>query len=121
MDKITLKNMKFFGYHGVFAEEQANGQNFFIDAELFLDLRAAGKSDDLKDTVDYSEIYDIIKYITIEKRFQLIEKLADCISSEILIKNPLINEVLVRVRKPEAPMNGVLDFAEVEIKRSRNG
>jgi len=121
MDKITLKNMKFFGYHGVYAEEQEKGQNFFIDVEIYLDLKAAGENDDLKDTIDYSEIYDIIKYITIEKRFHLIEKLAENISSEILSRNTTICETVVRVRKPEAPMNGILDWAEVEIKRTNHG
>jgi len=117
MDKITLKNMQFFGYHGVLAEEQKNGQNFFIDAEIYLDLKIAGKSDDLGDTIDYSEIYDIIKYITVQKRFRLIEKLAESIAEEILLKSQLIEAVIVRVRKPEAPIDGVLDWAEVEIKR----
>ncbi|MCX7708751.1 MAG: dihydroneopterin aldolase [Clostridia bacterium] len=120
MDKITLNNMKFFGYHGVFPEEQANGQHFYIDVEMVIDLHQAGTSDALEDTVSYAEVFDKVKDITENKRFRLIEKLADSISREILSSYEKILEVTVRVRKPEAPMNGELDWVQIEIKRSRN-
>jgi 7,8-dihydroneopterin aldolase/epimerase/oxygenase len=120
MDKIILTNMNFYAYHGVLQEEQEKGQNFFIDIEMYIDLKNAGISDNLEDTVDYSAIYDIIKNITEKNKFRLIEKLADNISREILSGYCNILEIIVRVRKPEAPLGGKLDWASVEIKRTRN-
>ncbi len=120
MDKITLKNMQFYGYHGVLQEEQKIGQRFFIDAEMQLDLKGAGETDDLEQTVDYSAVYDIIKDITENHKFRLIEKLADTISREILSRYEKIQKITVRIRKPEAPIKGILDWAEVEIVRQRD-
>jgi 7,8-dihydroneopterin aldolase/epimerase/oxygenase len=120
MDKITLKNMKFYAYHGVLEEEQQNGQHFYIDVEMFCDVREAGVKDDLEKTVNYAAVYDIIKNTTINNKFRLIECLADRISREIMSSYVEIQEIIVRVRKPEAPINGELDWAEVEIKRNRN-
>ena len=117
MDKIIMKNMKFYGYHGVLPEEQAKGQYFFIDAELLLDLSKAGATDNLEDTVDYSAIYGIIKYVTENNKFRLVEKLADSISQEILSRYEAIKEIIVQVRKPEAPIDGEFDWMGVEIKR----
>ncbi|MCX8130760.1 MAG: dihydroneopterin aldolase [Clostridia bacterium] len=120
MDRITLKNMKFYSYHGVLPEEQTNGQYFYIDVEMICDLREAGREDDLEKTVDYSVVYNIIKNITQKNKFRLIECLADRISREIATEFKMISEIVVRVRKPEAPIDGELDWAEVELRRGRN-
>lgn len=120
MDKIKLENIKLYGYHGVLPEEQAKGQYFHIDVEMYLDLRKPGTTDNLEDTVDYSAVYHVIENITTSNKFRLIEKLADSISREILSRNEKIQEITVRIRKPDAPIDGELDWAEVEIKRSRN-
>lgn len=121
MDKILMKNLKFFGYHGVLEEEQLKGQNFYIDVEMCTDLEKACCSDNLQHTVDYSAVYDIIKYITENNKFRLVEKLAGSISGEILSRYREIDEITVRVRKPEAPINGEFDWVGVEITRGRNG
>lgn len=119
VDKIILKNMKFFGYHGILPEEQKNGQYFFIDVEASLDLQASSSSDALSDTCDYSEIFKIVKNITESNKFLLIEKLAGEISREILSKNEKIKKVQVNVRKPHAPIEGEFDYMEVQIVRER--
>lgn len=119
-DKIILHNMKFFAYHGVLPEEQVQGQNFFIDVEMFTDTRKSGISDQVEDTIDYGEIYGMIKDITINNKFRLIEKLAHHISWEILSKYGAIDKIIVRVRKPDAPIQGDFDWAGVEIERERN-
>ena len=120
MDKIILKNMKFFAYHGVLEEERLNGQYFFVDTVMSVDLKQAGNTDELGDTVDYSAVYNIIKDITENNKFRLIECLADNISREIMSRYKNIKEILVRVRKPDAPIGGELDWAEVEITRTDN-
>ncbi|MCX7747355.1 MAG: dihydroneopterin aldolase [Clostridia bacterium] len=119
MDKVTLKNMKFYAYHGVLQKEKDQGQYFFIDVDMFMDLKEAGNTDDLTDTVDYSAVYEIVKSITINYKFSLIEKLAGEISREILSRYQKICEIIVRVRKPDAPIGGELDYAQVEMKRCR--
>ena len=120
MDKIILKNMKFFAYHGVLEEERLNGQYFFVDTVMSVNLKQAGNTDELGDTVDYSAVYNIIKDITENNKFRLIECLADNISREIMSRYKNIKEILVRVRKPDAPIGGELDWAEVEITRTDN-
>jgi 7,8-dihydroneopterin aldolase/epimerase/oxygenase len=119
-DKIILNNMKFFGYHGVLPEEQEKGQNFFIDVEMFTNTKRAGLSDNLEETIHYGEVFEIIEEITINKKFRLIERLAEVISLEILSRYEKIDKIIVRVRKPDAPIKGDFDWAGVEIERDRN-
>jgi len=119
MDKILLRNMKFFAYHGVLPEEQANGQNFYVDVEMILDLKKAGNSDALEDSVDYSGVYALVRDTVENNKFRLIEKLAHGISREIMSRYEKIVQITIRVRKPEAPIDGQLDYAEVEITRCR--
>lgn len=115
-DMIRLLGMKFFGRHGVFKEEQVLGQRFEVDAEFRVDLAAAGKSDDLRETVNYAEVYDRIKQVMETEVFQLIETCAERIAAEIL-SNDRVKRVRVRVRKPHVALGGILDAVEVEIER----
>ncbi len=120
MDKIILKDIKLYGYHGVYPEERQIGQNFYIDVEIFADLEQAGITDDITDTVDYSKIYDIIKGVNENNKFRLIESFAHNISREILSAYEEIKEITVQVRKPEAPIDADFEWVGVEIKRSRD-
>ncbi|MEG1311931.1 MAG: dihydroneopterin aldolase [Romboutsia sp.] len=120
MDKILLSNLGFYGYHGVLKEESILGQKFFIDMELLLDTKEAGNTDDMNKSVSYADVYEIVKDITENKRFNLIEALAENISKEVLEKFKLIKEVMVRIKKPEAPVNGIYDYFGVEIRRSKD-
>ncbi|HPD00561.1 MAG TPA: dihydroneopterin aldolase [Acetivibrio sp.] len=120
MDKIVFNNIRLFGYHGVFHSEREKGQNFYIDVEAFLDLKEAGETDDLEKTVDYSKIYEIIKNINENNKFRLIERFAHIISREILSTFKEIKRIIVRVRKPDAPIDGDFSWVGVEIERDRN-
>lgn len=120
MDKILLNNLGFYGYHGVLKEEAVLGQKFFIDMELYLDTKKAGETDDMNKSVSYADVYEVTKNIVENKRFNLIESLAENIASEVLNKFELIEGVMVRVKKPEAPVPGIYDYFGVEIKRARN-
>lgn len=119
MDKIMLKDIKLYGYHGVFPEERKNGQYFYIDVEAFLDLREAGQSDELSKTVDYSKLYDIVKKVNVSNKFRLIESFAHIISREILSTFEEISGIIVRVRKPDAPIDGEFEWMGVEVRRAR--
>ncbi|TYQ16841.1 UNVERIFIED_CONTAM: dihydroneopterin aldolase [Acetivibrio alkalicellulosi] len=120
MDKIVLKSIKIYGYHGVLEKERENGQYFYIDTELFLDLKKAGESDELMETVDYSKVYSIIKEINSNNNFRLIERFAHIISREMLSTFQEIQEIVVRIKKPCAPIKGKFKWVGVEIKRTRD-
>lgn len=120
MDKILLKNLMFYGYHGVYEAERELGQKFYLDIVLEADLRKAGYSDDLVDTIDYTAVYQQIKEITEQTKFQLLEALSQKIADCILAMDDRIEAVTVRVRKPSAPMPGPMDFVETEITRRRD-
>nr|WP_092068386.1 dihydroneopterin aldolase [Dendrosporobacter quercicolus]NSL47077.1 dihydroneopterin aldolase [Dendrosporobacter quercicolus DSM 1736]SDL75170.1 dihydroneopterin aldolase [Dendrosporobacter quercicolus] len=118
-DKILLKNMMFYGFHGVFEYEREQGQRFYIDVELTADFDQAGKTDNLEDTIDYTAIYSHIKEIAETQRFQLLEALASQLCDSILAAYDRLQAITVRIRKPAVPIPGQIDFVQVEIARSR--
>lgn len=120
MDKILMKNMSFYGYHGVMTEEKVLGQKFFIDVELEVCLQAAGKSDKVENTVSYADVFEVVKKHAEVKRYDLLEALAEHIASDILSDFSRVGAVSVEVRKPEAPVRGVFDYFGVQIRRQRD-
>ena len=119
MDKILLNNMAFFGTHGVLQEEKTLGQKFFIDSELYLDLKDAGKTDDLTMTVSYADVYEIIKTHAQDKCYDLLEALGENICNCILKNYKTIKEIKLTIRKPEAPVRGIFDYMGISITRNR--
>ena len=117
-DKITLQGLIFYGYHGNTEEEARLGQRFVVDVELRGDLSRAGASDSLEDTVNYAKAYQIAKQVLEGPRRRLLEALAETLAGRLLTELPA-QAVLVRIKKPAAPLPGPLDFAGVEIVRSR--
>ena len=117
-DYIRLNEMVFYGYHGVLAEEQALGQRFVVDVEMVTDLRPAGLSDELTQTVNYAAVYATIRDIVTGPPRRLIEAVAESIATAVLADHPTIERLTVRVRKPSVPIGGaVLASAEVVIER----
>ena len=116
MDKIILKGIQFYGYHGVSEPEREVGQKYAVDVEVFRDLERAGKSDDLNETINYAEIFNLVVEIGTSEKFFLIETLAQKIADAILEKFPT-ETVLVRVKKLTPPIAGMLEYAGVEIMR----
>lgn len=120
MDRIRLNGMVFYGYHGVLPEERALGQRFVVDVEVFTDLRRAGASDDLADTINYSQVYATAREIVTGPARQLIEAVAEHIATRVLAEHTAAERVVVRIRKPEVPIPGsVLASSEVRIERER--
>jgi dihydroneopterin aldolase len=122
-DRIVLQGMLFEGLHGVLAEEKAAPQPFEVDLELYLDLRPAGKSDDLSRTVDYREAFEIARSVVEGPTRELIETLAESIAARLLDAFGAVgvDEVVVRVRKPAVLLPGPLEGAAVEIRRAGPG
>ncbi len=111
--------MVFFGFHGALEPEKQLGQRFIVDVVLNLDLRRAGVSDDLHVTVHYGEVYRVVREIVEGPPCNLIEAVAERISAALLTSFPLLESVVVEVKKPEVPIRGVLDYAAVYITRAR--
>jgi dihydroneopterin aldolase len=118
-DRVVLSGMAFQARHGVHDWEKVEAHRFEVDVELSLDLRPAGLDDDLTRTVDYGGVYDIVRQVVELRTFNLIEALAEAIAREILGGDARVEEVVVRVRKPEVRLGGPLDYAGVEIRRVR--
>jgi len=115
MYSITLRNCAFFARHGVYSEEEALGQRFFVDAVLEVDGGNSLKNDDLEGTVDYGKAFKVIERVVLGKRKYLIEALALEIATSLCKKFKMISSVEITVRKPNAPVQGVLDNIEVKV------
>ena len=119
LDVIRLHNAVFYAYHGVLLDEQNLGGKFEVDVDLYCDLSRGAKSDHLTDTVDYERVYDCIHTLVLERKHLLIESLAGSIGRTILKLFSKVQSVTVRVRKPSAPVKGVIDYVEVELTETR--
>lgn len=119
--RITLKNMAFYGYHGCFAGEAAQGQRFFVDVVLHADIGAAAASDALHDTVDYAAVHRVCRELVEGERVKLLETLCARLVRALLEQFPAVERAEVAVRKPAAPIPGVLDYVEVQASADRAG
>ena len=118
-DQILLVGIHGFGYHGLLEHERTNGQDFFVDVALEVDLRAASQSDSIEDTVNYAEITDLVVIEITTDPVSLIEKLAGRIAERILNSFTKVNSVTVTVHKPQAPVSASLKDIAVQITRTR--
>ncbi len=116
-DKILIEGISAKGFHGVLKSEQIKGQKFIIDIELSLVLK--NLRDDLNETVDYAEVTEIVvKHIT-GKPVLLIETLAENIANEVLSQYKKVNNILVTVHKPKAPIKFKCKDVQVQVEVKR--
>ncbi len=115
MDRLLLEGMAFFGHHGVHPAERELGARFVVDAELELDLAAAGRSDRLEDTLDYRQPYSAVREVVEGDPCNLIEALAERIADRLLALDR-VSRVTVRVRK-RPPLRGEFASFGVEVTR----
>ena len=120
MDKIRIDDIKIYAYHGVLPEEKKNGQFFYISAELCLDLKKAGVSDKLEKTVNYAEVTDLIQDTFVETNYDTIEAAAEAVVESVLNNYKVIETVVIKVRKPDAPIDADFGDVSVELSRSRH-
>jgi 7,8-dihydroneopterin aldolase/epimerase/oxygenase len=119
-DRITLRRMVFVGHHGLTEEERSRPQPLEVDVELHLNLQPAGLDDDITRTADYGRAYDVCRELVESTNFMLLEAIAEGIAQELLAAFR-VDRVVVRIRKTQVPITGLLDHAEVEITRARSG
>lgn len=113
---ITLKNCAFFARHGVLDQENTLGQRFFVDAAMEVDAGDALETDLVEQTVDYGLAFSLIERIVTGQQRKLIETLAFDIAKALCARFPQIRRAEITVRKPSAPVQGVLDHAEVRVE-----
>ena len=117
--RMSLKNCAFFARHGVYSEEEALGQRFFVDASLTVEAGEALRRDDISATVDYGRAFAVIERVVTGTRCYLIEALALSVAEALIDEFAAIRRAEITIRKPNAPVKGILDHVEVTIVRDR--
>lgn len=115
MDTITITNLKIYAYHGVYEEEKINGQNFYVNAKLYLDMEKAAATDDVLDSVHYGMVCEAIHEFLTTNQFALLETCVTETIKYILKSFPLLDGMEMELCKPEAPIS--LSFENVSVKR----
>lgn len=118
LDRISVTGLRAFGRHGVLPAEREQGQEFVIDAVLWLDTRAAARADDLSLTVDYGALAQALAGIVAGEPVDLIETLAERLAAACLADDR-VDEVEVTVHKPSAPIAVPFTDVAATIRRSR--
>jgi 7,8-dihydroneopterin aldolase/epimerase/oxygenase len=118
MDRITVSGIRSRGFHGVFASERRDGQDFVVDVVLSLDTLPAASSDDVAATVDYGDVAQRVAEIVAGEPVNLIETLAQRLADACLAE-PRVEQVEITVHKPQAPITVPVDEVSVTVVRSR--
>ncbi|HXZ63951.1 MAG TPA: dihydroneopterin aldolase [Streptosporangiaceae bacterium] len=118
LDRISIAGLRVRGYHGVFPAERAAGQDFVVDATLWLDTTPAAASDDLSLTADYGALAARLAEIVAGRPVSLLETLADRLVAACL-SDPVVREAEITVHKPQAPVSEDIADVSVTVRRSR--
>ena len=113
--EIVLKNCAFFAHHGVYAAEGELGQRFYVDARLTVKGSSSLSADSIDSVVDYGLLYNSLDRIVTGTNRRLIETLAHDIATCVCAEFPSIIRACITVRKPAAPVRGILDYVEVTL------
>ncbi|AFR05897.1 dihydroneopterin aldolase [Nocardiopsis alba] len=119
-DRITLRGLRARGHHGVFDFERREGQDFVVDAVLYLDTAPAAASDDVEDTVHYGLLADRLVAIVTGDPVDLIETLAERLAAECMSES-IVEGVELTVHKPSAPIEHEFADVSVTVTRGRRG
>ncbi len=119
MDKIIIKNLKLFCYHGVNPEEKVEGQNFIFDIEAGVDLTNPCTTDNVDDTVSYAKMIKTVRRVAQSQKDDLIERVAQRIIDALFEEYEKIQVIKITVMKPEAPIKAEFDYVAVQIERER--
>jgi len=113
--KIELSNMRFYAYHGVLPQETLIGNEFEVTVILEADISAACRSDDVKDTLNYADLFDLVKK-EMQTPSRLLEHVAGRIYSRLTGDYPHITSLEVRVAKMHPPVNGEMEKAVIIVR-----
>ena len=116
MDCIRIKSLKVKARHGVYEFERKKDGTFELDIEIYLPLEKSGQSDKLEHTIDYDNIVSIATKAFTENDYNLVESAAESVCGKLLDAFK-VAKIILRVRKPHAPINADFDTIEVELIR----
>jgi len=119
MERILIKGLELFAYHGVHESERRHGQVFLLDMYISADMQAACESDNLDDTVNYSRVIDCAAAAFCAEKHRLIERAAQVTADAVMREFPRIAQLKLRVHKPDAPVKQVVSDIIFEIERNR--
>lgn len=119
MDKIHIEGMMFYGTHGYLPEENRLGQRFLVDLTLEYDLKKAALKDRLDLSINYADVYEVVRKEVEQTEVKLIETLAENIAQRVLEQFP-VQQVFVKVKKPNPPIKDFHGSVSVEMVRNRN-
>jgi dihydroneopterin aldolase len=117
-DKIILRGAQFHGKHGVSPEERVVGGRIIVDVEIEYDLERGGRTDDIQNTISYSEVFKTVRHLVEDTESLLLEALAQKIADALFQKFPM-DAATIYVRKQPPPIRGVVESAGVQIRRTR--
>ena len=116
MDCLRILNLKIPAKHGIYDFEKNKEGVFELDVEMFLDLNIPGKTDKIDDTINYDDVVNVVIKVFTNKDYNLIEAAGQNICNQLLTQFKL-EKVIIRIRKPHAPINAEFDTVEVELIR----
>jgi len=114
-----MRNLRFFGYHGVFDEENKLGQAFSVHLDLYIDLTDAGQTDDINSTVNYADVYQVVRAIVEGPAVKTLERLGHLMSERLLNEFSRLQTIRLEIVKPNAPIPGIFDEVSVVLSRGR--
>ena len=118
--KIRIRGLRVYGYHGVMEHERDEGQYFIVDATIKVDAERASSTDDISNTVSYAEIAQLIADNVRSNPVNLLETLSQRLANEVLAAaGPWAQKVKVTVSKPDAPIDLYFDTVSVTAKAKR--
>lgn len=109
--------MEFYAYHGCFEEEQIIGTWFVVDLFLDTDTSRAEQTDDLQHTINYLEVYQLVKK-EMETPSNLLEHVGRRILNAVKDGYPSVNHARIKVRKMNPPLGGKMDFVSLSLETS---
>ena len=116
-DRVGLREIQFYAYHGHRREENSLGQRFLLSIDAWLDLSVAGQSDQLGDTLNYFELHRLVMEWVTAHRFSLLERLVEGLAEAVFVAHPEVEALRLCVRKPQPPIPDFFGHVEVEICR----
>ena len=114
MSVIAINGMRFYAHHGCFEQERIVGTHFQVDLRMEVDTSSAEISDNIEDTVDYLEVYQVVKR-EMERPSHLLEHVAHRVGETIRSQFPDTKNVVVRVSKLNPPLGGQMNSVCVEV------
>ena len=114
MSLISIEKMEFYAYHGCFEEERKIGTWFNVDLSMEVDTSKAELSDNLEETVNYQEVYAVVKREMMISS-NLLENVARRIINAVKKEFPAVSYAWVKVKKMNPPLGGKMESVSIEV------